>query len=111
MAKKKQTLVFTLEAIKILLSKGWTRFNYAVDKADSPVNITSPDAVSFCLLGALKKINGPFQLQADEYIHTALPPRACNSIVPFNDRIAKSVKPVLRVLDKAIARAKADTTP
>jgi hypothetical protein len=47
-----------LLAARELVAGGWTRHSWARDSKGEPVNIQSPDAVSFCVVGAVLRASG-----------------------------------------------------
>ena len=62
-------------------------------------NINHPNACSFCLFGAIKKVNPDITAEVIDYLGTLIPGN--KDAVTYND--TRSHRSVIRLLDKAIA--------
>lgn len=91
------------EARQLLVEKGWTRGQYAIDARGTPVSARNPDAAAFCMLGAVQHVYGSFGASAViRLLERAAGPGV--ELISFNDR-RRSVKPVLDLFDRAISLA------
>jgi hypothetical protein len=104
----------TLVDARGFLERGWCRGTEARTVHGNKVSPCHPDAVSWCLYGAIAAVNTPFigssmniverVLQSLNDPHTIRLPADFPKITVFNDRQV-SVEPVLAVVDQAIALA------
>ena len=109
MAKDNKVLK-VLRTARGLINKGWTAGAFAKNKAGKTVSVKSPDAVSFCSIGALRRAE--FKLgtpgtaaRARAELRKALPTDAyTGSIVMFNDHCVDKAR-IVGMFDRAIARA------
>ena len=91
--------------------KHWTQDVYAKDAKGHHTGPSTPDAVCWCSLGALKKVaheenaNGAC-FAATEYLAVVSDEFGCSSIPDLNDH--SSHETVMKVWDKAIKLAKED---
>jgi len=110
--KNPKTIAGTVAAIRKILEdrQRWTKGAY---------RITVGTNVKFCLVGAARFVDGPFEKQAIEVIHDALPDRWKNRntlganqkeslIIDFNDSSSRRHPQILDLLARAqeIAKAK-----
>ncbi len=95
-----------LKQIRALIDKGWTQGDFARDRNGQGVSSTSPDAVCWCLFGAIKRatIDCPVVFdQTNAAIYRQITKKSkANNIPAFNDKIAKNQFDVLDVIDEAI---------
>jgi len=105
------TVVDRLKAARAkLLPRGaWTQDAFARDRDGNHVDSGAPNAVCWCAVGALRAVGdddgtGRFALERE-----LLGRRRINTEVTwFNDYAAKSKRIVIRLFDRAIARAEAE---
>ena len=91
--------------------KHWTQGWYAKDAKGQSTGPSTPDAVCWCSLGALKKVaheenTYSTRFAATEYLAVASDEWGYSGIPDFNDN--SSHKVVMRAWDKAIKLAKED---
>lgn len=103
--KTNLTLLSNFKKIRKLLAnkKRWTKGCCARDKQGNQVRINSPDAASYCLIGAICKV-----VLLDEQI-TLLnfsKEKLGRSITGWNDAKHRTHKQVIAFLDKIITRLK-----
>lgn len=60
---------------------------------------------SYCLVGAINKVNGPFEGLTTPFLHANIPPGNYMSLEGFNDTKKTTHKKVLTFLDRCIAKA------
>lgn len=77
----------------------WTQEVLARDKKGDPINPTSPQAVRWCAIGAIRKIGG------DDELAIALAISRLRDIATWNDQPERSAAQVAARL-RSIARAK-----
>jgi hypothetical protein len=75
MNSTKQTLIKARALIQ--KPENWCKFYFACDKQKNPVLLTSPDAYSFCLVGALYKAADSIELHAIRDTVSALVQESC----------------------------------
>lgn len=108
MAKDNKVLK-VLRTARGLVDKGWTTGALAMNKKGKRVPVKSPEAVSFCAIGALRraefKLGAPgTATKARIELRKALPKDAyTDSIVEFND-YSDGKDRVVALFDRAIAR-------
>lgn len=95
--KKPVTLLQTLKAVRSLVSTRWIKGDYSRRMSDGKL--------SYCLVGAIRKVDGPFEDNARNLIRGALP-KSFGSIEYFNDYHDTTRKKVLVVVDRAITKAR-----
>jgi hypothetical protein len=86
------------------IARGWTQGENARDANNDFINPRSPDAISFCAVGALRAEvpSGP-ELTASAALIAELPERN-TSLFLFNDRSWTTQDDVLALYSRAIAR-------
>ena len=112
-----------MSSIKQLLSQArdlisepghWTKRVLARNAKGEAISPTSPDACSWCIIGALVKVSGSEELAQEALpaignaIRSEFPHLASFSITDFNDgsfNRFRNHSEVVRVLDKAIEQA------
>lgn len=112
------------ETKRVLIEKGWTQGSFAKTADAFPVNWSSEDAVSFCLMGAFNRASHDLLMgdYGDEYYDArrAAVRVVCaviddghyrdddgheiHTILGFNDVVAKTRDDVVTLLEKAEAR-------
>jgi hypothetical protein len=103
----------TLERVRELLSdrERWTQGRYAQNADGAPADPEGPFATAFCLIGACRRVDGPFEYKVIDALFDALPRTFPGGIADYND--THTHRSVLRLIGKAIAAtpepAKADT--
>jgi hypothetical protein len=127
----KTTKQVLIDARKLLMDKGWCQGELAQNQHGRPVGPTSPDAVTYCSLGALYAAanvegedafigNPNFNAQdfstvdvATKLLATTLPTVFENQteLVTFNDREGTHVEDVLSLFDRTIAIAPDEVPP
>lgn len=95
--KKPTTLLQTLKAVRSLVSTRWIKGDYRRKMSDGKL--------SYCLVGALRKVDGPFENNARLLIKEALP-KSFGFIEYFNDYSGTTHEKMLAVVDKAITKAR-----
>jgi hypothetical protein len=103
------TTLDVLKDVRELLSdpNHWTKGAYARDARDNFREPRAPDAVKFCLLGALARFDASEYEPALSRLAVGVQRRGQNAtLAQFND--ASSHEDVLALLDEAIARMKGD---
>ena len=76
----------------------WTKGSYARDANGLPTEIFGPSAVSFCLIGALKKC---CVLDGETILDSLIKARGFRSVADFNDRPNTTHDHVLSILKEA----------
>ena len=92
----------TLTAARSLIAEPehWTKGRSARDKNHAAVPVNSPDAVSFCAIGALVRVTGPGNFwTAERCLTTAL---GGTDVPRFNDDDLTSHSDVIALYDRAI---------
>lgn len=104
------TAVEILEFSRDLIKKGWVSSCFAQDSDGEEVDPGSPNACSFCALGALiramhvLKSSSDVSKQAEGALGKSLSPDFLN-VIHFNDA-QHSEEPVVDLFDRAIASLK-----
>ena len=103
------SLVETLRAIKETIGtpEKWTKGCYARDSSGEPTSIRFASAVSFCIRGAVCRVNGPFEVAADNLIWETLRPQLpylnnFAGVATWQDNPERKHPEVMELLDKAI---------
>lgn len=91
-----------LEKARSLVENGWCQGFLARDAERNVVSLRSSEATSFCLVGALKKVNST--LTYVKTVETLQDLIGHWSLALFNDRSSK--EEVLELLDRAILQEK-----
>jgi hypothetical protein len=107
MAKKIDPLVKGLKAVRKLLAKPerWTKGYLSRDAAGLPAWPDDEDAVCWCLQGATEKV-ARANNEGPVYMWSALAVTAqAQDIAEWNDKRWRTHAQVLRLIDRAIARA------
>lgn len=93
----------TLRAARALITPrgNWTKNEFARDAQSHRVRSTDADAVRWCSLGALERVDGSYQKEATNLLWEAIE----GPIVTFNDAPKRKHAEVLAAFDKAIALA------
>ena len=96
-----------LRKAKQLVQAGWCKGYAARDANDSPVDCYGPQAVSFCMYGAIERVRdlGPFWDEDGEYAEGYLEQAVGCDIADFNDADDTGKPDVLAAFDRAIAAA------
>lgn len=104
---KPASVAETLKAARAVLEdpSHWTRWALAQDAHGWPVSAQSPAAQQWCMLGALRRVDGPCEQAAIETLRDMLPRRYDREIAEYNDSDRRRHSEVLATFDKAIARA------
>ncbi len=109
MAKKPRTLRSALRQIRQLIEAGWTQEAYARDCYGHRVDVDSPSACRFCLLGALNRVEDLDRRHScSDALHKQLPPTVRVGLAAFNDSLPRGPKgkaQVLALIDRAIEAA------
>lgn len=79
----KETLIAARDLIKD--EARWARGWYARDETGANVEADNPKAVAWCAMGALKKVDGPFEWNAVNALATVCSKRPNGSILRTND--------------------------
>ena len=80
--------------------KTWTTRTFARDKSGIGVSPHLKTAVKFCSLGALQKVDGPYQNAAEGRLYDAAQELFCSTVVYVNDR--KGRKATLAMWKRAL---------
>lgn len=102
----KQNLIDRLVRIRDLLhvESGWTKGWFARDAEGNDVSTKNPNAVCFCLSGAVSKTSPDDQIEVIEtFLYSQLPSRDWSCIPDFNDDSKHS--DVLAFLDRCLSAA------
>lgn len=98
-----------LQAVKQIIESGWTQHRSASDRHSHSVDLRAPNAVRFCMSGALCRVdlelakpNEELRLKARRQIQGIL---GGDSIVNFNDTTGRKKSEVIEVLNEAIRAA------
>lgn len=102
----------TLKAIKAVIDTPakWTKEVLARDASGRKIRPSSPDAVCFCIFGAIDRVvpNTNDRVDYDNYIFAEvvkLYPGTPGGLADFNDARKIGHADVMKVLDRAIANA------
>lgn len=98
-----QSVKETLERVRELLSdrKRWTKGTYARTGNNRDVDVFDPKAAKFCILGAIRRVNGTYTQEAAD----AFDSLTDDDPAGFNDKRGTTHTDLLAVIDKAIAAA------
>ena len=97
-----------LQKAKGRLSEGWCKNNYAMDKANDPVDAPRKTAVKFCMVGAIDSVTNSDALrqEAKRILASSLKLQDYGSpwddITEFNDAERTRKATVIRAIDRAI---------
>lgn len=93
-----------LKRARKLLDKesAWTKWTFARDANDAPVDATDPKACKFCLIGALERAAWDMCLPGWVGAVPALTDATAASIPVWNDNPTRTHAEVIAALDKAI---------
>lgn len=97
----KKELKETLQSARALIRnpKNWTQGTSVRNAHGTALDdINHPNACSFCLFGAIKKVNDYNILEIIDFLAELTP---CKDAIEYND--TRSHRSVIRLLDKAIA--------
>lgn len=91
----------------------WTQNAYARDSDGTPIVSNSPDAVCWCLTGAIYRVitpgsylGNPDYLAATDALSDALPAHVTSEdLTVWNDTPRRTHQQILNLLDRAIAKA------
>jgi len=81
-----------------LLKRGWCQNSYARNASGQPVPIDSPNAVCFCLVGAMSKVG--MSNEEGDNLSFRIPPRF-SSLFVFNDDHKQTQEGILEFVRKA----------
>lgn len=102
----------TLKAIKAVIDTPakWTKGQLAKDARGRRIATSSPDAVCFCIFGAIDRVvtDTRARMDYDNYIFdqvAKLYPEIAGGLSDFNDAREIGHADVMKVLDRAIANA------
>lgn len=114
MTKKISPLVKGLKAVRELLAKPerWTKDAYARDADGARVEATDPRATCWCLSGAITKVTPDHATGVPVWMALSDETERARggAVVGFwNDRPRRTHAQVLRLIDRAIARAEKAT--
>ena len=106
-----KTVEQVLQEARVLIDKGWIKGSFACNESMIAVDTTDEKASCFCILGALRRVEGLSDLDrcytdnytsAREVILEVLKPRGYDFIPTFNDSEDTTKEDVLKVFDEAI---------
>jgi hypothetical protein len=101
-----KTVKGTLQAVRQLILRGWTRGVLARDKHGRQVHVGNERAVRYCLLGAIERVDGPAELKAKDLLAAEIAARTgLHNIWVFNDSRRRK-REVLDVIDRVLASLK-----
>lgn len=101
------TIIEKLEIGRARIAKGWCKGGYGRTVNGEPISALNPECTQWCILGALQTMD-PFAPVVGSYLIQVLPEGCENSLVVFNDRVAKSAQDILDLFDRAIALARSE---
>ena len=90
-----------------ILEKGWTREHYAINKFGNEVDVNDPNAVAFCLIGAVSRsyfdgfITGQQKIDILYNIHDQFGGDYRNPVVAINDDLIRNQEHAIEVMRKA----------
>lgn len=88
-----------------LIRKGWTQHTFARDKNKEPVSVSSPEACSFCLLGAVYKTArdlGPKSVIIEHKLLDSLEALTNQKTAKFNDKKGRTKTQIINLLNSAL---------
>lgn len=100
---KPASVAETLRAARALITPrgAWTKGTFARDSRSVVVHARDAVAVRWCALGALERVDGRYEMEAQNVLSRAIG----EGIVGFNDAKRTKHKDILAAYDKAIALA------
>lgn len=108
-----RNMLHALIEVRDYIATGWTRGADARDATGTPVGFLCPEAVRWCLRGAIRLAAGPTQGDIGRAIAEAIVGPAyfdddttnfINWLVIWNDNKARTQADVLAAIDRAIGR-------
>lgn len=101
---KPTSVAETLRAARAVIEdrERWTQWAIARDSDHRAVDPQAPSAVRWCMLGAIRRVDGPFEDSAIETLGSVIRDR---DIEAFNDREERRHSAVLDAFSRAIAKA------
>lgn len=95
-----------LRKVKALLkqAKQWTQFTYARDASGGAVQLEDAEAVTFCLMGAIRRVGGEDIVMQREIGRTVR--AGMWGLTTWNDDPKRTHADVIKALDKTIDRLK-----
>lgn len=95
------------EAKKIVTFEGWTKGAAARNSLGFSTGVGDPEAVSFCMIGAMERAaGGTYDMECEIYLRQCMP--FGQDVPVFNDRSDTYLEDVVRVFDRATILAKED---
>lgn len=99
---------FLYPEVADVISRGWTKGDYARDAEGKPVHFTSPSATCWCLVGAIRAVamehrisHIAVRLEVLEYLrHTGRVLRLNSALATWNDDPARTQSEVLSLLNE-----------
>jgi hypothetical protein len=92
----------TLRRAKALIKKGWCKGSFARDKNGMGVPFNSPQAVKFCMLGAVYRAAGSSSNNLATDLYHILCKVMPNTVSYFNDKFGRKKSQILAKFDQAI---------
>lgn len=114
-----EKVINTLEKIRAKLNRGWCQGEYAQDKNDKWVEMTSPKATKFCLVGAIFTILNPASVKPENFkrplldliceeirksCHQMYPGQKPQALISYNEMCFKTQQDALDVLNMTLQR-------
>lgn len=104
MSPRTQTIVKVLRAAARIVNKGWTQGTFARDAQNRYVEYDSPEAVKFCMSGALSRAALELKVSCDydgavRAIRSSSPIR--RGLPGYNDDVSRTKTQVSRALHRA----------
>ena len=100
------SIVQKLTETKSKLQAGWTQHTYARNEKGEIVHSHSPDACSFCMIGAMRATGAWESHEAFCRVHEAIGGAGFQGTIPdFNDRPEATQDEVVAVIDRSIKLA------
>lgn len=105
------TLRENLKAVRALIAKGWATGSFARSDQWEPVIVESPNAVCFCIAGAVLRVSGEEDIAGNPMVRSLSDTLGvCEGdqsrfLVAFNDAPGRSQDDVLALIDRAIEAA------
>jgi hypothetical protein len=102
-AKLKKSKKYNTVAELLAVPERWCQNHSAVNEKGEPVYPTSPKAVSWCLMGAMRKVHmervhGKKYQAAYEALKNAI---GNGAVTMYNDALRRTHKQILKIVEKA----------
>ena len=102
-------MIQTLQKLREKIIAGWTQCTSARNSLGLPVEMDSPEACQFCIMGGLDAVTGDDYTvwkQALLFLNEALPTDFYGTVISYNDTPSRTKEEMVALVDRAIFLAK-----